>query len=152
MSRYKSHDFLQVWCDVKYDITLIMSHQCHDMLCIDVTSQVKMSCLLWQVMLIRNAMSCYVMLPHVTKCHITPIPCHAVLICDMAVHHTNSFEDYELRLPTTFKGSFPSHPPSLSPPPPPTVRVRQREEWRGTGKRESLVRRLLLSFLLCLCG
>ena len=67
------------------------------------------------------------MLPHVTKCHITPIPCHAVLICDMAVHHTNSFEDYELRLPTTFKGSFPSHPPSLSPPPPPTVRVRQRE-------------------------
>ena len=45
------------------------------------------------------------MLPHVTKCHITPIPCHAVLICDMAVHHTNSFEDYELRLPTTFKRS-----------------------------------------------
>ena len=100
----------------------------------------------------------HVMLPHVTKCHITPIPCHAVLICDMAVHHTNSFEDYELRLPTTFKGSFPSHPPlslslSLLPlPPPPTVRVRQREGWRGTGKRESLVRRLLLSFLVCLCG
>ena len=94
------------------------------------------------------------MLPHVTKCHITPIPCHTVLICDMAVRHTNSFEDYELRLPTTFKGSFPSHPPlSLPfPPPPPTVRVRQREGWRVTGKRESLVRRLLLSFLVCLCG
>ena len=62
------------------------------------------------------------MLPHVTKCHITSIPCHAVLICDMAVRHTNSFEDYELRLPTTFKGSFPSHPPlSLSPPPPPLL-------------------------------
>ena len=58
------------------------------------------------------------MLPHITKCHITPILCHAVLICDMAVHNTNSFEDYELRLPTTFKGSFPSHPP-LSPPLPP---------------------------------
>lgn len=94
------------------------------------------------------------MLPHVTKCHIAPIPCHAVLICDMAVHHTNSFEDYELRLPTTFKGSFPSPPLSLSlfSPSPPTVRVRQREGWRGTGKRESLVRRLLLSFLVCLCG
>ena len=104
--------------------------------------------------------SCHVMLPHVTKCHITPIPCHAVLICDMAVHHTNSFWRLWTKTPNHFQRVFSFRPPlslslslSLLPlPPPPTVRVRQREGWRGTGKRESLVRRLLLSFLLCLCG
>ena len=115
MSCYKSDDFLQVWCDVKYDslwschinvmtCCVLMSHhmsKCH--------VSFDKSC--WEVPF-------HVMLPHVTKCHITPIPCHAVLICDMAVRHTNSFEDYELRLPTTFKGSFPSHPP-LSPTLPP---------------------------------
>lgn len=124
-----------VWCQIWYHFDHVTSMSWHVVYWCHITGQ--------------NVLSL------VTKCHITPIPCHAVLICNMAVHHTNSFEDYELRLPTTFKGSFPSHPPlslSLLPLPPPTVRVRQREGWRGTGKRESLVRRLLLSFLVCLCG
>ena len=146
--------WLLVWCDVKYDINVVMSHQCRDMLCIDVTSQVKMSCLLWQVMLI-SVMSCYVTSCHKMSYHTHLMSCHANLWHGSTSYYLNPKQDYELRLPTTFKGSFPSHPPlSLSslPSPPPTVRVRQREGWRGTGKRESLVRRLLLSFLVCLCG
>lgn len=144
--------FSVVWCQIWF--IMIMSHQCRDMLCIDVTSQVKMSCLLWQVMLIRSAMSCYVTSCHKMSYHTHLMSRHANLWHGSTSYYLNPKQDYELRLPTTFKGSFPSHPPlSLSPPPPPlTVRVRRREGWRGTGKRESLVRRLLLSFLVCLCG
>ena len=112
--------WLLVWCDVKYDINVVMSHQCRDMLCIDVTSQVKMSCLLWQVMLIRSAMSCYVTSCHKMSYHTHLMSCHANLWHGSTSYYLNPKQDYELRLPTTFKGSFPSHPPpSLSPPLPP---------------------------------
>ena len=104
---------------------------------------------------------CHVMLCYLMSQNVISHPSH-VTLCSFVIWQyiiLTHFEDYELRLPTTFKGSFPSDPPSLSLslsllplPPPPTVRVRQREGWRGTGKRESLVRRLLLSFLVCLYG
>ena len=64
--------WLLVWCDVKYDINVVMSHQFRDMLCIDVTSLVKMSCLLWQVMLI-SVMSCYVTSYHKMSYHTHPM-------------------------------------------------------------------------------
>ena len=134
-----------VWCQIWYHFDHVTSMSWHVVYWCHITSQNVLSLVTSHV-----NKKCHVMLCYLMSQNVISHPSH-VTLCSFVIWQ---FEDYELRLPTTFKGSFPSHPPSLSPPPPPppTVRVRQREGWRGTGKRESLVRRLLLSFLLCLCG
>ena len=144
-----------VWCQIWYHFDHVTSMSWHVVYWCHITCQNVMS------HLTSHVEKCHVMLCYLMSQNVISHPSH-VTLCSFVIWQyiiLTHFEDYELRLPTTFKGSFPSDPPSLSLslsllplPPPPTVRVRQREGWRGTGKRESLVRRLLLSFLVCLCG